>query len=202
MATGWAYILFKIFSLGGKALNAELVYSEIELPLKIFQTGAIMEVFHSAVGLVRAPVFSTFIQVLSRVGVLWGVAHLVPESRETPFFVLMVISWSLVEVPRYLFYACNLLNMVGYPLLWLRYSLFAVLYPTGISGEVGTISAAVLATLGTHVLSVSLPNAFNFAFSYPYALIVVLALYVPFSPFMYNHMVIQRRKNLSKQKAA
>lgn len=47
----------------------------------------------------------------------------------------MVLSWSLVEVPRYLFYLMKLLHL-SMPtwLLFLRYNLFIVLYPTGITG--------------------------------------------------------------------
>ena len=52
----------------------------------------------------------------------------------------MIFSWALVEVPRYLFYVTAIVTGdatkgTPYPLFWLRYSLFAVLYPTGISGE-------------------------------------------------------------------
>lgn len=52
----------------------------------------------------------------------------------------MIISWASVEVPRYLFYVFALITgdatkKTPYPLFWLRYSLFAVLYPTGIIGE-------------------------------------------------------------------
>lgn len=59
----------------------------------------------------------------------------------------MVISWSLVEVPRYAFYVSALITgdatkKTPYPLFWLRYSLFAVLYPTGITGELTVFLAA------------------------------------------------------------
>jgi very-long-chain (3R)-3-hydroxyacyl-CoA dehydratase len=52
----------------------------------------------------------------------------------------MILSWSLVEVPRYAFYVMALITgdatkKTPYWLFWLRYSLFAVLYPTGITGE-------------------------------------------------------------------
>jgi Protein tyrosine phosphatase-like protein, PTPLA len=53
---------------------------------------------------------------------------------------VMILSWSMVEIFRYLFYAAALVTgdstkKTPYPLFWLRYSLFAVLYPTGITGE-------------------------------------------------------------------
>jgi Protein tyrosine phosphatase-like protein, PTPLA len=52
----------------------------------------------------------------------------------------MILAWSSVEVPRYAFYLAALITGdatkgTPYPLFWLRYSLFAVLYPLGISGE-------------------------------------------------------------------
>lgn len=53
---------------------------------------------------------------------------------------LMICSWAAVEVPRYAFYVAALITgdatkRTPYHLFWLRYSLFAVLYPTGIVGE-------------------------------------------------------------------
>lgn len=47
----------------------------------------------------------------------------------------MVLSWSFTEVLRYVFYALNLLGSEPYPLLWLRYTTFYLLYPTGASSE-------------------------------------------------------------------
>jgi very-long-chain (3R)-3-hydroxyacyl-CoA dehydratase len=90
------------------------------------------------------------------------VMHPVSTAQTTTFFTLACTSWGLVEVPRYLFYALNLVNAVPYPLFWLRYryetfpncktaltlsfslSLFAILYPTGITGEVGCMVKALM----------------------------------------------------------
>ena len=52
----------------------------------------------------------------------------------------MILSWATVEVFRYMFYASALVTgdatkKTPFPLFWLRYSLFAILYPTGIVGE-------------------------------------------------------------------
>lgn len=70
----------------------------------------------------------------------------------------MILSWAFVEVPRYLFYISAILTGdatkgTPYPLFWLRYSLFAVLYPTGISGELSVFlnsaqCTTFLSTLG------------------------------------------------------
>ena len=47
----------------------------------------------------------------------------------------MVLSWSLTEVVRYSFYACSLLGREPPVLLFLRYTLFYTLYPSGASSE-------------------------------------------------------------------
>ena len=106
----------------------------------------------------------------------------------------MALSWSLVEVPRYAFYLNTLLGPGGqkgtvYPIFWLRYSLFAILYPTGISGEVLTL----LACLGD--------AKFALAWGGVAAVLVkvVLALYVPASPFMYMNMVGNRKGAFKKR---
>ena len=89
-------------------------------------------------------------------------------------------SWSLVEVPRYLFYIVKLLN-VSMPswLLFLRYNLFLVLYPTGITGEILTIYRSLPFIKSTHLFSFALPNAWNFAFNYYAVSVFYLLLYIP-----------------------
>mmetsp|Transcript_45633 Transcript_45633/g.74397 ORF Transcript_45633/g.74397 Transcript_45633/m.74397 type:complete len:234 (-) Transcript_45633:130-831(-) len=197
MTAGWTLVLaLAIEYLISHKTNKGL-WRDIELPLKIFQTGAIFEILHAATGLVRSNVASTFLQVFSRVGVLWGIANIALESRESVFFPIMIISWSLSEVPRYLFYAMSLFNTTPSWLKWMRYSLFAILYPTGITGELG-VSIAALAMLKTFTkYNLDLPNPYNIQFNYYYFTLFLLLLYIPGSPYMYMHMVSQRKKALA-----
>jgi very-long-chain (3R)-3-hydroxyacyl-CoA dehydratase len=44
--------------------------------------------------------------------------------------------------------------------------------------------------------SLAMPNAWNVSFSWYYACLFILVLYVPGSPVMYSHMMHQRRKTL------
>lgn len=55
----------------------------------------------------------------------------------------MVLAWSVTEVIRYSFYAFTLLGGVPYPLLWLRYTLFYILYPIGAGSEASLIYATL-----------------------------------------------------------
>lgn len=47
----------------------------------------------------------------------------------------MILSWSITEVIRYVYYALNLIGYEPYALLWTRYTTFYLLYPTGASSE-------------------------------------------------------------------
>jgi len=135
--------------------------------------------------------------VFSRVGVLWGVTNVAPAAQTHWAFTLMVLSWALVEVPRYAFYVVKTVaDDVPFPLKWLRYSLFIVLYPSGITGEVLSLWAALPYVLVHSVWTVALPNPHNLVFNYYIALWVMLAVYLPGGPFMFSHMWRQRGKEL------
>lgn len=114
--------------------------------LTVVQSAAILEVIHAMLGLVRSPVFVTMMQVGSRIVALHMINNS-PAAQSQWGAALMIISWALVEVPRYLFYVTAIITGdatkgTPYPLFWLRYSLFAVLYPTGISGELSVFLTA------------------------------------------------------------
>jgi hypothetical protein len=178
----WAYVLFlSVTSFQEGATPAE-AWARFGLPLLVVQTAAGLEIVHSLLKLVKSPVFSTALQVASRYGALWLYSYLFAESQQHWSLYLMVTSWALVEVPRYLYYAVHLFTEVPYPLFWLRYSLFAILYPTGISGELLQI-----------VQSLAPSKASSCPCMWYFSLFLIL-MYIPGSPFMFTHMVKQRRK--------
>eukprot|EP00274_Cyanoptyche_gloeocystis_P007642 CAMPEP_0196661002 /NCGR_PEP_ID=MMETSP1086-20130531/42138_1 /TAXON_ID=77921 /ORGANISM="Cyanoptyche gloeocystis , Strain SAG4.97" /LENGTH=204 /DNA_ID=CAMNT_0041995687 /DNA_START=94 /DNA_END=708 /DNA_ORIENTATION=- len=197
MAFGWLWMDYLIASNLDKVQKPESFWTSCEKAIKIFQTLSILEVFHSVLGLVKSPTLPTALQVAGRMTVLWLVADLAAETRDTPFLSMMLISWSLVEVPRYSYYALNLVGKTPYAILWLRYSLFLLLYPFGIAGEIGVILKALPYIRAHDVFKISLPNSANFSFDYYYFLLFALIAYLPAGPFMYRHMIHQRRKYLS-----
>jgi very-long-chain (3R)-3-hydroxyacyl-CoA dehydratase len=135
--------------------------------------------------------------VFSRIAVLWGITHVSPPSQVHWAFSLMAASWAAVEVPRYMYYVLNEFKAVPSWLTWLRYSLFIVLYPTGITGELGELLSSMSYIRDHRVLHAELPNTHNLAFNYYYALFAMLAAYIPGSYIMYTHMLRQRRSQLS-----
>ena len=76
---------------------------------------------------------TVLMQVLSRLMVIYLVLPYLWHSPETEWAVLMAaIPWCIAETVRYPFYQfTNLQPILGH----LRYNLFIVLYPVGVSGE-------------------------------------------------------------------
>ncbi|XP_044486315.1 very-long-chain (3R)-3-hydroxyacyl-CoA dehydratase PASTICCINO 2-like [Mangifera indica] len=197
---GWCQVLY----LAVKTLKDsghENVYSAVEKPLQFAQTAAVLEILHGLVGLVRSPITATLPQISSRLYVTWGILWSFPQTQTHIIVSSLVISWSITEIIRYSFF--GLKEAVGHTpswLLWLRYSTFLLLYPTGITSEVGLIYIALPYIKGSELYSIRMPNKWNFSFDYFYTALLVLGLYVPGSPHMYTYMLSQRKKALSKAK--
>lgn len=186
---GWAYVVYLVAMslLTGDA--AQDMWEKVAEPLRVVQTLALLEVAHSLFGLVRSPLITTVMQVGSRISLLWIYSNSYVACQQHWSLYWMIGSWALVEVPRYLFYALNLYtSKVPFPIFWLRYTLFMVLYPTGILGEIFQIVSA-LPTIKTRFV----PGW--------YASLFLLTLYIPGSPFMFTHMIVQRKRAFANRKS-
>ena len=185
------------------------VWKAASAPLIIAQWGMCMEILHAVTGLVPSPAHVVLLQVFSRVFVLAAAQnfHVVTTQWACG---LMIISWSLVEVPRYAFYIFAKLGPPGpkgtpYFIFFLRYSLFFILYPTGITGEVLTLMNALPHlrpyTLGyTHLSSTVKMYGYPIPATWIYFTIkFVLWTYLPGGPFMYMNMVSNRKNAFSKR---
>lgn len=187
---GWLICVVRSVCLLGGGASAGDVYAEIGQVLMISQTAMLLEILHSLLGLVPSPVVTVAIQVCSRIFIVWGHLYWVPECQRHWSLFLMVISWGVTEVVRYLFYFCSLLGTVPYPLFYLRYSLFMVLYPTGITGEV----LQTLVAMGAH-WKLARPLWYRLS-------LIVMLLYVPGSPGMIGNMWGNRKRSFKKRNTA
>jgi len=214
---GWSLILVSVFQFlandipqhGLKEALAN-VYSNGDIAIQILsstnpvgdllfytQSAALLEIVHAAVGLVRSPVMVTTMQVMSRIVALVAVTYS-PKAQTHWGAGVMIISWSCVEIFRYLFYAFALVSgdsskNTPFPLFWLRYSLFAILYPTGITGELTCFLSAAYD-----------PEFHTFFFGSPESAIWIYARFLPFvylfgSPFMILNMVSNRKSAFKKR---
>ncbi|XP_076349887.1 3-hydroxyacyl-CoA dehydratase 1 isoform X2 [Tachypleus tridentatus] len=113
---------------------------------------------------------------------------------------MLLVAWSIAEITRYLYYALTLYNFCPWLLVWCRYSLFVVLYPTGVTGEILTMLTAFPYIRDRQMLSILLPNRANFSFHFHYVLIAILLSYIPFFPQLFGHLWKQRCRVLSPVK--
>lgn len=105
----------------------------------------------------------------------------------------MVLAWSITECVRYGFYLSSNPLVLGkstpYFIVWLRYSLFYVLYPAGVLGELGVIYQSLDDIRKIEIFSINLV----------YIIYLIMLVYIPGLPVMMMHMVKQRSKTLGKK---
>ncbi|KIY95821.1 protein tyrosine phosphatase-like (proline instead of catalytic arginine), member b [Monoraphidium neglectum] len=231
---GRGYVLYLTYKTVLEGGGTHEVYKAVELPLKVSQTAAILEVVHSLVGLVRSPQRQQRQQrqqrrlyqglrwaqqpaartVASRIWCLWGIVVAAPDATvgggipakplayvgNLPIqlnLISLLTAWCLSEVIRYGFFALKeLLAEAPYVSTWLRYSGFILLYPIGVASELTMAWLALPALKESGLWSITMPNSYNFAFSYYVACIIAMLTYIPGLPQLYGYMLANRRKVL------
>lgn len=110
------------------------VFGHVHSPLlTTTQTLAVLEIVHSLVGIVRAPLVTTAMQVASRLLVVWGVMYpfggrIVGSSAGVQIgdyaFLGCLFAWGITECIRYGFFVLQVsgLKVPGW-WMWLRYSI-------------------------------------------------------------------------------
>ncbi|KAI0690104.1 tyrosine phosphatase-like protein [Cytidiella melzeri] len=154
----------------------------------VVQTFAILEVVHSLLGWVRSPLITVAMQVASRYYAIYGINYLFPHTLQNPLYTTMILSWSLTEVVRYVFYALNLLGHEPYALLWTRYTTFWLLYPTGASSEAFLIFSTLPTLKEKPFVDWSFHDWFRLA---------MFCTWWPSLYVLYTHMIKQRRRVLA-----
>jgi len=124
---------------------------------------------------------------------IWGITEQFPAVCSNPLYASMVLSWALTEVVRYSFYACSLVGVTISALLYLRYTMFYILYPTGASSEAFLIYAVLPASPPYPGLQSWLHGMWKPA---DYVRAGLFLIWWPCLYAMYTHMLSQRRKVL------
>lgn len=187
-AIAWATVLGRV-ALMLNMRGPSFVPLVVDNFARITQTCAVMEILHALTGeiplynqcfrecpganahilpgVVPAPVFTTVMQVASRLFLMWAVCYPFPELNISAWYSSMLCAWSVTEVIRYTYFALKQFEAIPGWLHWLRYSAFLILYPIGISSEVAMTLQALFGP------------AQDFVSWYPYALGAVLLSYIP-----------------------
>eukprot|EP00921_Rhytidocystis_pertsovi_P020584 GHVQ01032847.1.p1 GENE.GHVQ01032847.1~~GHVQ01032847.1.p1 ORF type:complete len:196 (-),score=26.18 GHVQ01032847.1:1494-2081(-) len=113
LSTGlWLHLLWRtvehVYGLGLPLLESfdgHSLWSEIEGHLKAVQTVALLELLHGGLGWVRTGFLTLFVQLVSRLQLVWIIWCFVETGRAGPWMAGAVVAWSLAELVRYPFYA-------------------------------------------------------------------------------------------------
>ncbi|CUM66549.1 uncharacterized protein PRCAT00004218001 [Priceomyces carsonii] len=186
----WSIILFNTVFLG-TFLGQPILFDKTNKILTIVQTCAVVEIFNAAFGYVRSPLFTTIVQVFSRLLIVYGICQFLPDSPANSHwcYITLGLSWSITEIIRYSYYALSLTGpgKVPHYLTWARYSFFLVLYPTGVSSEL-------------LMIYLSLDEATSKVGAwYSLLLKIIMATYIPGFYMLYTYMLKQRKKILGKK---
>ncbi len=177
----WAAFLVAYIA-GGLQYNSTTL-----LLLNIAQGMAVLEVLHTILKWVKSPVGSTLAQVASRILVLVFINLYLPVYPTATVFkaglVIISFAWGITEMVRYSFYLLALLNKQPAALLWMRYTFFIGLYPTGVTGE----WLILLTPLIVNGFSLSVYSVFA---------AVLFVIYAYYFPVLYGYMWKQRKQKL------
>ncbi|XP_029110833.1 very-long-chain (3R)-3-hydroxyacyl-CoA dehydratase 1 [Scleropages formosus] len=196
MTAGWLVLAVAMAKFYIQRGTHKGLYRNISKTLKFFQTFALLEVVHCAVGLVRTSVIVTGVQVSSRIFMVWFVTNSIRQIQNEESVVLFLVVWTVTEITRYSFYTFSLINHLPYFIKWARYNMFIVMYPLGVIGELMTIYSALPYVQRSGMFSLRLPNKYNVSFDYYIFLIIIMLSYIPLFPQLYFHMLRQRRRVL------
>ena len=134
----WFYILFHV------VMNPFSFFQDVSLILKIAQTMAVLDIFHSYLGLSSSLKLPAIMQTSTRLIFTWLILGKYDVTTIGWVPLMVVASWSIIEIVRYLYYFLKVKfdeveSNVPYLIVWLRYRLFFILYPLGFSGEVACL---------------------------------------------------------------
>lgn len=192
---GWAYALLL---LPGGPQNADEIISR-------FTYFQIAEVVHAVTGMVPSNPVTTAMQILSRVGLVQVVACATSSTareKMLPWMTLFYYAWCITEVVRYTYYALNTFGVQVFPLTWLRYSTFLILYPLGVTGELGTVYSALpemtdMAAKGPCGLACGSVAVASLRLGFT----CLLGVYLLGFPLLFGTMLAQRKKVLRRSSA-
>ncbi|PVU96223.1 hypothetical protein BB561_001319 [Smittium simulii] len=186
----WGFILFSatFHLLSGNPYST--LFELIGQPLLILVLISLLEILHATLNFVNSGAGATALQVLARLFALYISNYGFKQDIVTKCFgfTVMVFAWSITECIRYPYYALSLLDIDFYPILWARYSLFYVLYPMGVWGEISQVIR-------------SLDLAYQKSPNMYYFLVFMMVIYLPSFNSLYRHMVKQRAKYIGASSA-
>ncbi|XP_076911166.1 uncharacterized protein LOC143569049 [Bidens hawaiensis] len=192
-AVGWLIAFFRIsvhflFTNsvnGGYASAGELIC--------LLQSLAFIEVIHGALGIVPSGFIFPLMQWGGRTHFLLAIVRQLHEVQELPAVLITFVAWCCIEIIRYPFYALSCLGSCPYFLTYLRYTVFIVIYPIGVVGEMWIMYRSLPVIMEKNLYADFFAA---FPFSY-YTFVKAVLICYPFLWLqMYLYLFKQRRSKL------
>lgn len=142
------------------------------------------DVLHGFIGITKSGWSTGLIQVTGRL-VMIAIIDNNPHLHDSVTTFLLMFVYFLVEQFRYPYYAVSAMGIELYILTWLRYTVWIVLYPSGLVLEAISIIRSIPYYYESGKGSISLPNSFNFAFNLGVFLSIFVTTVFPKSKFAF-----------------
>eukprot|EP00928_Gymnodinium_smaydae_P072193 TRINITY_DN555_c1_g1_i2.p2 TRINITY_DN555_c1_g1~~TRINITY_DN555_c1_g1_i2.p2 ORF type:complete len:786 (-),score=200.35 TRINITY_DN555_c1_g1_i2:78-2435(-) len=235
---GWYRILASVL-MTGRSLST---WNDLGATVTFYQNLGLMEVVHAGLGMTRSSAFMTFVQIFSRIFVVAMLNECPSYFKANDTWIpIMLMCWSLADSTRYVYYAIGTLRDLltsargvavamkmmkvqsvekaddpvfgfPFPLVWLRYSLFIVLYPLGVLGELVNITTSVGALVAAETERSSLNSISGWTFHSMRAAVsgystttilgLVYTAYLFGLPALYGMLLATRKKQLAPKAPA
>lgn len=192
----WSFILFisSKYVFYKHIYHIEQFWDNNKLLVTAVQSLAILELIFSILGLTKSIVSIVITQLFSRLYAVYLIFNYLPSNNQ--WILGCLISWSIIEIIRYIFYTLKQLDIEFYVLTSLRKKSPIILYPTGICSEVVCIFSSLNNIYESKELRTfpwPMPNNLNFQIDIYYVTICILFLYIPGSILMYSSAIKRSR---------
>jgi very-long-chain (3R)-3-hydroxyacyl-CoA dehydratase len=158
-----------------------------------------IDVFHGFIGITKSGWSTGIIQVTGRL-VMLAIIDNCPYLHDSVTTYLLMFVYFLVEQFRYPYYAVSALGIELYFLTWLRYSIWILLYPSGLVLEAISIIRSIPYYYESGKWSIPMPNSFNFSFNFGIFLaIFVTTVFPKIAHTLLSHMRRQRSKKFANK---
>nr|XP_043619200.1 very-long-chain (3R)-3-hydroxyacyl-CoA dehydratase 2 [Erigeron canadensis] len=192
-AFGWATALFKLSVSFSSTKSVNGGYASAGELICLLQTVGFMEVLHGALGIVPSGFLFPLMQWGGRTHFLLAIVRQINEVQDSPAVLIAFLAWCCMEIVRYPFYALSCLGKCPSFLTYLRYTVFIVIYPIGVLGEMWIMYKSLPAIMEKNLYAdyfAAIP------FSY-YTFVKVVLICYPFLWLqLYLYLFKQRRSKL------
>ncbi|KAJ8906888.1 hypothetical protein NDN08_003372 [Rhodosorus marinus] len=182
---------------GDLGVGAVLAFPLVKLAVGV----AWLEMVHSVLGMTKGSIVAAAGQMFGRSMTTFGILNKNPEVVPLDSTFLLFLTWALIELIRYPFYALTLINRCPKFLEYLRYSAFIPLYPVGMILEWIAVRTGLPYMKIRDYWSIYMPNTLNFEFSFYLYCSTGWIQYLLIGPWQYAYMLKQRSKRFAASKA-